>query len=368
MAENRRQLQKKAFEAAMRGDMVSLQNLVRRGVDPCGEGPNGIFFAAFKSRRMEVFRFAEDHGADTSDVNDLLFVSISHQWLDLAELMLERGANINVRRPNGETPLVAASRHASGKVVRFLLDRGADPLAKDTAGRSALHIAAEWSNADALRVLLSCPGMNPNEREDRHGFTPLHLVDYPSFRPPTHCRRTIRLLLSHGADIEAPDRDGITPLSWTAEGSCWVVVDELIRAGARIEVRDFVRRTPLLVAAIFLRTKNVELLLQAGADIRVRDKWGATVLSYATRDPQLLRLLINAGADVNAVDKKGDTPLHVAATDDQHDSAVLLVDHGANPVACNKRGLTPFDVARKRRHREIAEFLHRAGEEQQQVP
>ncbi len=71
--------------------------------------------------------------------------------LEIASLLIGRGADVNARSAAGGTPLVAALRRRHYDVVRSLLDHGADPNVRDRNGVSALGLAAESPAAEWLR-------------------------------------------------------------------------------------------------------------------------------------------------------------------------------------------------------------------------
>ena len=81
--------------------------------------------------------------------------------------------------------------------------------------------------------------------------------------------------LEQGVDIEARDKNGLTPLHYSESAE---VVNALLNAGADIEARDKNGLTPLYYAEF---TEVVNALLNAGADIEARDKKGGTPLCYA---------------------------------------------------------------------------------------
>nr|UVF58849.1 ankyrin repeat protein E2 [synthetic construct] len=78
---------------------------------------------------------------------------------------------------------------------------------------------------------------------------------------------------------------------------------------------------------------------------------------------EIVEVLLKAGADVNASDEMlGDTPLHLAAADDGHLEIVeVLLKHGADVNAQDKFGKTPFDLAIDNGNEDIAEVLQKAA-------
>lgn len=144
--------------------------------------------------------------------------------------------------------------------------------------------------------------------------------------------RAARESIRQGADINATDQEGFTPL-----------MDAILTSDWSLEM--------------------VRLLLDSGASVHVADKkqhW--TPLHFASRDgkPELVRLLLQRGAPVDAVDTFGNTPLWGAITAHQNTVEVitLLLDAGANPHTRNKTGVSPLDVARKLQRTQLVDLLN----------
>ena len=91
-------------------------------------------------------------------------------------------------------------------------------------------------------------------------------------------------------------------------------VKELIEKGADVNAKDNGGATPLHYAAMEGHTDVVELLISKGADVNAKDKWGDTPLHDAAYDghKEVAELLVSKGADVSAKDKDGKTPLDYA--------------------------------------------------------
>ncbi len=167
----------------------------------------------------------------------------------------------------------------------------------------------------------------------------------------------VKRLLRAGADVNLRDVSESTALIYMAR---WgdEVIRLLLAAGAEVNSLDRFGASALKHAAIACKPAAVRLLLDAGADVHVRDTDGFTllhlVISYSRANSEgdlrgslaTLRLLIDAGADVNAVGPEGRTPLHIAAGDGSVvDMVRILLDAGAVGDVKDDLGMTPYDMA-----------------------
>ena len=139
----------------------------------------------------------------------------------------------------------------------------------------------------------------------------------PEFFSDTTSQK-VKDCLDAGADANAIDDDGHTPLQWAARMSEDVNVTEaLLDEGANANATDKVGNTPLHIAVGM--NENVEVtktLLVTGANVNATNDAGYTPLHVAfinSKYPEVVLTLLEAGANANAVGYKGITPLHQAA-------------------------------------------------------
>jgi hypothetical protein len=136
-------------------------------------------------------------------------------------------------------------------------------------------------------------------------------------------------------------------------------VRELLKRGANPNAMDKYGSTPLHFAAAKGYVDVARLLLEHGADANAKDKEGWTPLHLAALwgHADAARLLLEHGADANAKKKDGFTPLHFAAAKGYVDVARLLLEHGADPSIRDNVGRTPLDNAREAGHEEVARVI-----------
>ena len=181
----------------------------------------------------------------------------------------------------------------------------------------------------------------------------------------------VRRLLRDGADVNAPQGDGMTALHWAAERGDGPLCEVLLYAGARVDAGTRIGHyTPLHLAARTASVAVVEMLLEAGSDPgAATTNSGATPLhlAAASGDPRVIEVLAAAGADVNARESAwGQTPLIFAAAANRVAAVETLLAAGADPSLAahvvDVEEQADADAAAERRLNEfIAAFREKEG-------
>jgi ankyrin repeat protein len=153
----------------------------------------------------------------------------------------------------------------------------------------------------------------------------------------------LRTLLAQGADVNAPQGDGMTALHWAAERGDQAVADMLLVAGANVSaVTRLGQYTPLHLAARAGSAPVVEALLKAGASATALSSTGnvtALHLAAASGNPAVVTMLLDKGAAIDARETEwNQTPLMFAAASDRLEVVKVLIARGAN-VALKTKAL-----------------------------
>jgi ankyrin repeat protein len=288
-----------AFYPAIRnGDMAQVTALIQKGSDVNAKERRGgatplMHAAAIGS--LDTMRLLLDKGADVNARNAAGASALLWAATDLAKvrLLVERGADVNVESNLGHTALeLAAMSDGSAETVRLLLAHGANPKAVDKILKmSTLHAALLGNDTDSVRQLVVA-GVDVNA-PDIIGNTPL------MYAAQNSNLEAVKLLLSKGANVNvvsAPPggltvKNGViqlgqmTPLILAATGSSVDVVKALIASGANVNVKEARGMTPLMAA---VSTDHGDLnilkaLLAAGADVNAKSLAGETALDWAQK-------------------------------------------------------------------------------------
>ena len=182
----------------------------------------------------------------------------------VAELLLERGTNVNAQDKVGWTPLHSASYNGKPEITQVLLYHGAKANVENYLGETPLHLVRQGKYGSRggghVAQLLLNGGVNVNA-QDKRDWTPLHAASY-------YGRLEIaQVLLDHGAIAKTEDDQGKTPLHRVSHGNFESqeagvrIAELLLKRGEDANAQDKNRETPLHVASRCGRLEIVRVLL-----------------------------------------------------------------------------------------------------------
>lgn len=329
--------------------------MIAKGADVAAQDKNGEtpYDFAIGSGNREIAEILQKHGAKASGkspatpssselkkaldsgipASSLLGLAAQLGNLEMVELLLEKGAEVNTTKGEGGIlPILAvfSAPYTNSAMVRVAARRGEVKMSKEQLEKLQ-KMQGQWRE---IALLLILKGANVNTQVPNTGLTPLH------FAAAVNYNDVAELLLVKGASINAK-----------AELSMGM--------------------TPLHLALANGHIAMVKLLIVKGADIHARGPAGYTFLHWATLQEdengnlrgfsEIVELLIARGADANAKADNGMTPLHLAAITGETEMAKLLIAKGAEVNAKDAQSHTPLFIARMKGNSGVAKFLTEQG-------
>ncbi len=329
------------------------------------------------------------------------------------EKLLQRNKNINVNLENdrGDTPIIMAAYLANIKIIKLLLENGADVDKMGHNNMTALSWACTKDNIEILRILLS--KTKDINHQDKYGFTPLMWAASNGFD------NMVKLLLEYNAKIDIKNKENLTAAELARKSGFLKLFytindfskkhlgnDEVFK---RIENNDILFFNNISRNNMLLENKNKEYPLEYAIKLKKREiinkiiskrlvdlnkktptGYSYVIVAIQERDIVTLSKLYDKGADLNLIDDNGYSPLmHAVTSGDidivkylllknidleytdnlgnrattlavwQNKKAILelLVKFGAKLDIKNKKSKTLIDLAQERNNKEIIEFL-----------
>ncbi len=187
---------------------------------------------------------------------------------------------MNAKDKGGGTPLHNAALKGHKELAELLIDSGADVNAKDYVGNTPLDRAVGGNHKETADLLRKHGGktydwLNKTEKELERRQEVVFLASAKGDI------EVVKQQLAAGRDVNAKDKGGGTPLHNAADGGHMEVAELLIAKGADVNAKDNYKRTPLHGAANNGQKEIVELLVTRGADVNAKDYGGNTPLDVA---------------------------------------------------------------------------------------
>lgn len=276
---------------------------------------------------------------------------------------ITQGMNVNEKEPRFEAmPLHYACAMRRTKIVSMLLDAGAQPNVRDGRGDTPLHwlgipvesvhyVEALLDADNRLVADLRIPTLVFQMLERRHPKPTIPT----SLRASDHARRAeiARLMLVHGADPDLRGKDKKPATDWLMKekviSECLARPDKRSILGQDIEDVDPLEGLILYCALDDL--PRIAYFLGRLEELDVRDQQGTTPLAEACMAGNLglVQQLLSRGANPNFAHGDGRYPIHVSCEMKRPDIAQLLLNCGADFTVASTTGITPLDIVRQQK-------------------
>ena len=241
---------------------------------------------------------------------------------DLVAFFIKKGANVNTQDNSLVTPLMAAADKPDGLAMALqLLKNGAKVDATDVFGYTALSAAT----TNEMRFLLIKHGAKVNVPSKLvRGQTVLMTVI--GGKNQTSNRLT-EIMIAKGADVNAQDNNGLTPLHYAC-GAGKEMTETLLKAKANPNIQNKKGQTPLMYQIRTRSKEEMATLLAHCANVNAKDGFGRTALMYAAQVglKDKVAFLLEKGANPLFFDRSGHTALSLVTHNKENQPLIKLLE------------------------------------------
>lgn len=159
-----------------------------------------------------------------------LLYSTQLNKVEMAKALIKSGADVNAKDAKQDTPYLFAGAEGRNEILKLTLENGADLKSTNRYGGTALIPAAEKGHLETVQILLKTK-IDVNHI-NRLGWTALLEAVILSDGGKTH-QKIIQELIKGGANVNIPDKDGITPLKHAQKRNYKEIIEILKKAGGK---------------------------------------------------------------------------------------------------------------------------------------
>jgi ankyrin repeat protein len=286
-----------------------------------------------KTGNIDIATLLIERGADVNaqggEYGNALQAASLQGHTEVATLLIERGADINAQGGHFGTALQAASANGHTEVATLLIERGADVIAQGGVYGTALQAASLQGYTEVATLLIE-RGADVNAQGGQYG----NALQAASLQGYTE---VATLLIERGADVNAQGGQYGNALQAVSLQGHTEVATLLIERGADINAQGGHFGNALQAASANGYTEVATLLIERGADVNTQGGYYGTALQAASANghTEVATLLIERGADVNAQGGVYGNALQAASSRGHSGIATLLLNCSTNT---NTRG------------------------------
>ncbi|KAJ5188138.1 hypothetical protein N7491_004463 [Penicillium cf. griseofulvum] len=302
------------YLAAYGGFLEVIRILLEFGVDPNSRG------AFYMKPSYKLQKGADDK--DDGDFSNALQAASLEGHKEVAQMLLDRGANINASGGRYGNALQAASSRGHKEVVQILLDRGANVNASGGRHGNALQAASSGGHKEVVQILL----------ERGSNITYHQLVNALEAASSRGHKEVVQVLLDCGANVNTQDGQYSNALEAASSGGHKEVVQMLLDYGADVNARRRFGKNALEAASLGGHKEVVQMLLDCGANVNAQDGHYGNALEVASSrgHKEVVQMLLDRGANINASGGRHGNALQAASSRGHKEVVQILLDRGAN--------------------------------------
>ncbi|CAG8002970.1 unnamed protein product [Penicillium salamii] len=350
--------------AAQSGQTMNLRILLQQGSDPNAWSDDDSWLplhASFESTDIIKLLLAQGCNINAKSAwGSILNLAVFNEQIDSVELLLEQNPkpDLELEDPSvaffdesdkGVAPLAMACAKNNAKIVRLLIEAGADTHHRTRFGTLPLDIAVASDAMSALKVLLEYR-VSVNHLDNDHN-TVLHRITKST------PRAIVRQLVNSGASVTAVNKKGVTPIQATVKASNFPVAEFLLSRGAKPNQFGPRYHSLLHIACDNCDLPTLKALVEAGADVQRADTlnegptlmhsllygWESSGLGLLA--DALAYLIEECKVNKDGIGGLGDLPLVTACFFQLVDQIRYLLEHETNPNLEDSSGRRALHVA-----------------------
>lgn len=308
--------------ACKKGEIRTVTVLIQKGADvnqasytEYYKRPEGMDAEEWNKMKLDE----NSVGFHREEYETPITAACKNDHVDVAELLIKAGADVNVKKQNYGTPLTLACKNGHLKIVELLLREKAKINLGDSTGKTPIVIALRNGHFDIVDMLIN----------KECYFNPQNCSEISLMRACYEGQLSaVKNLLKAGVDVNV--KYGIIyPVTVACIKGHHDIVDELVKSGTDVNLKDG-DHTLLSTACLRGHLKVVNVLLKAKADANLSDEYQTPLIAACTKEHvSIVNELIEFGADVN-LGFNSRTPMITACSTTNLSIVDMLIKAGAD--------------------------------------
>ncbi|KAG8199145.1 hypothetical protein JTE90_015980 [Oedothorax gibbosus] len=319
----------------------------------------------------------------TKDGRTLMHIASESGHQETALVFLKKGVPLHMSNKTGTKAIHTAAAHGFVEVIRNLLDKGENVDATTPENFTALHLAVKANQPEVCEILLG-HGANVQMKAGKNGETALHLA-----AGVLDGHKCAELIIKSGADVNARNEDGETPLHNAARQGQLKTVSQLLEDGAELESLSKQGESVLHIAVSNCHFEIAKIVIAYKKErvsetqlinyVNQPNKIGETATHYASsinkkqvhypaEDKDMIALMLqNGGSVLTETQKNSETAIHYCCRVGNEDilkEIIARLPQSQLQIACNKQaanGWSPLLYACDSGNPHIVELLLQNG-------